>query len=347
MSRTARELASHLGAQLEGDPAALVTGVASPEVAGSDDLIYVDSPKHLRRAAESAARCVLLGSEMRVEGKTQLRVARPKLAFAQAAAWLLAVPPLVRGVHATAVIAPSARLAADAAVGPFAVIEDAAEVGDGAQVGAFCYVGRGARIGARSILHPHVILYAGAVLGREVVVHAGCVIGGDGFGYVFDGKRQWKFPQVGSVDIGDHAEIGCNTCVDRGALEATHVGAGTKIDNLVQVAHNVHIGEHSVIAAQTGISGSCRIGNQAVIGGQVGLGDHCRMEDGAILSSGAGVPSGKTIRRGEVYWGTPARPLSKFKEQYAWLSRLPALGPQLRKLRGKGGAGNESSESEE
>jgi len=332
MSRTARELAGHLGAELDGDPAALITGVASPESAGSNDLIYVDSAKHVGRAAKSAARCALLGPGIILPGKTQLRVARPKLAFAQAAAWLISAPALVRGVHATAVIAPTARLGPDAAVGPFAVIEEGAEIGQGAQIGAFCYVGRGARVGPRTILHPHVTLYAGAVLGREVVIHAGSVIGGDGFGYVFDGARHWKFPQVGSVEIGDQAEIGCNTCVDRGALDATRIGSGTMIDNLVQVAHNVHVGEHSVIAAQTGISGSSHIGDRAVIGGQVGIADHCRVEAGAIVGAQAGVPTGKTVRPGEVYWGTPARPMSKFKEQYAWLSRLSALGPKLRLL---------------
>lgn len=337
MTRTARELAAHLAAQLEGDPSAPICGVASPEGAAQTDLIYVDSPRHASRAAESAARCVLVDAEIRVTGKTLLRVANPKLAFAQAAAWLLAPPPIARGIHSTAVIAPSARLAADVAVGPFAVIEDEVEVGAGAEIGPFCFVGRGARLGAGCRLHPHVTLYAGARLGREVIVHSGSVIGGDGFGYVFDGQRYWKFPQIGSVEVGDETEIGCNTCIDRGALDATKIGAGVKLDNLVQVAHNVEIGEHTVVASQTGISGSSVVGRRVALSGQVGIGDHCRIEDGAIVGGQAGILNGKILRRGEEpYWGTPARPLSKFKEQHAWLSRLPAMGENWREMRKQG-----------
>jgi UDP-3-O-[3-hydroxymyristoyl] glucosamine N-acyltransferase len=311
--------------------------VASPERASPRDLIYLDSPRHAGRAEASEARCVLVGAETTVPGKALLRVENPKLAFARAAAWLLAPQPIARGIHGTAVIARSARLAANVSVGPYAVIEDEVEIGAGAEIGAFCFIGRGAKVGAASRLYPHVTLYAGARLGREVVVHAGAVIGGDGFGYVFDGERHLKFPQIGVVEVGDEVEVGCNTCIDRGALAATRIGAGVKLDNLVQVAHNVEIGEHTVIASQTGISGSSAIGRNVMLGGQVGIGDHCRIEDGAIVGGQAGILNGKILRGGtEVYWGTPARPLSKFKEQHAWLSRLPQLGETLREIRKRG-----------
>ena len=337
MTRTARELAVHLAAQLEGDPSAPISGVASPEGASELDVIYVDSPRHGARAAESTARCVIVSGEVHVVGKTLLRAANPKLAFAQAAAWLLAPHPIARGMHATAVIAASARLAADVAVGPYAVIEENVEIAAGAEIGAFCFVGRGARLGPGCRLYPHVTLYAGARLGREVIIHSGSVIGGDGFGYVFDGRRYWKFPQIGSVEVGDGVEIGCNTCVDRGALEATKIGAGVKLDNLVQVAHNVEIGENTVVASQTGISGSSVVGRNVALSGQVGIGDHCRIEDGAIVGGQAGILNGKILRRGEeAYWGTPARPLSKFKEQHAWLSRLPEIGETWREMKRQG-----------
>jgi UDP-3-O-[3-hydroxymyristoyl] glucosamine N-acyltransferase len=169
-----------------------------------------------------------------------------------------------------------------------------------------------------------------------VEVHSGAVIGSDGFGYVFghaSGEdRYWKFPQVGRIEIADDVEIGANTTIDRGSLETTQIAAGVKIDNLVQVAHNVRIGEHTVIAAQTGISGSSTIGKRAIIGGQVGIADHCKLEDGAIAGAQAGIPTGKTIRSGQIVWGTPARPLEKFKEQYAWFARLPELAERVRKL---------------
>jgi UDP-3-O-[3-hydroxymyristoyl] glucosamine N-acyltransferase len=177
-----------------------------------------------------------------------------------------------------------------------------------------------------------VTLYPGARLGRRVEVHSGAVIGGDGFGYVFGERRNWKFPQIGSVEIGDDVEIGCNTTIDRGSLDATVIGDDVKIDNLVQIAHNVRIGAHSVIASQTGISGSCTIGERVMLGGQAGLAEHCTIEDGAIVGGQGGVLPGKTVRAGQIMWGTPVRPLERFKEQHAHVARLPELAERVRKL---------------
>ena len=187
-------------------------------------------------------------------------------------------------------------------------------------------VGRGSR------LHPRVTLYAGVKIGERVVVHSGAVIGADGFGYVYGEGKHWKFPQVGTVEIGDDVEIGANTTIDRGSLGVTRIGRGVKIDNLVQVAHNVQVGEHSIVAAQTGISGSSVLGHHVISGGQVGIADRVHIEDGAILGAQAGIPTGKTIRAGETVWGTPARPIEKFKEQYGWLSRLPSLGRKMKEM---------------
>lgn len=172
-------------------------------------------------------------------------------------------------------------------------------------------------------------------MANRVELHAGVVVGGDGFGYVFGEGRHWKFPQVGGIEIGDDVEIGCNTTIDRGSLDTTRIGNGVKIDNLVQVAHNVRIGEHTVIASQTGISGSSTLGKNVLVSGQVGIGDHCSIEDGALLGGQAGILNGKTIRGGQIVWGTPARPLDKFKAQYALFARLPKLEERVRKLEGK------------
>ncbi|MGH9763158.1 MAG: UDP-3-O-(3-hydroxymyristoyl)glucosamine N-acyltransferase, partial [Blastocatellia bacterium] len=225
-----------------------------------------------------------------------------------------------------------ARLGSEVAVGPYVAIEDDAEIGNGAVIEAFCCIGRDSRIGTDTWLHPRVTLYPGVRLGNRVEIHSGAVIGADGFGYVFGEGRHWKFPQIGGVEIGDDVEIGANTTIDRGSLETTRVADGVKIDNLVHLAHNVQVGEHSVIAAQTGVSGSSTIGRRAIIGGQVGIADHCKVEDGAIVGAQAGVPTGKTIRSGETVWGTPARPLKRFKEQYAWYARLPELAERIRSL---------------
>jgi UDP-3-O-[3-hydroxymyristoyl] glucosamine N-acyltransferase len=165
-----------------------------------------------------------------------------------------------------------------------------------------------------------------------VEIHAGVVLGADGFGYAFDGERYRKFPQAGLVEIADDVEIGANTTIDRGSLDDTRIAEGVKLDNLVHVGHNVQIGAHTVIAAQTGISGSSKLGHHVVVGGQVGIADHCTLEDGSIAGAQAGIPTRKIIRKGQTVWGTPARPLQQFKEAYFWFARLPELAGRIKKL---------------
>ena len=332
MTRTMKELADFLSCTLEGDGAARVSGVASPSSARAEDLIYVDSPRHSDRAAASAARCVVLAPGIPMPGKILLRAANPKLIFARAAEWLLPPVPIATGIHPTAVIAPSAQLAPGASVGPYAVIEEDVRIGAGTQIGAFCFLGCGARVGEGCRLYPRVTLYAGARLANRVILHSGAVIGSDGFGYVAENGKRRKFPQAGEVEIHEDVEIGANATIDRGSLDRTEIGAGTKLDNLVHVAHNVRIGENTVIAAQTGVSGSSVIGKNVAVGGQVGIADHCEIEDGAVVGAQAGIPSGKIVRRGQIVWGTPARPLDKFKKQFAWFSRLPELAERVKRL---------------
>lgn len=335
MNCTAGQLAQFLEAELEGDPQQTIAGVAGPERARPCDLIYCEGPRYLPRAEASRAGTVLLSPGLPLPGKTLLRVKEPKLAFAQASALVLSPAPAACGIHSTAIIAPAVRLGPGVAVGPYAVIEDGVEIGARSEIGAFCYIGRGSRLGEECRLYPRVTLYPGSRLRNRVIVHAGAVIGSDGFGYVRAAERQWKFPQVGDVEIGDDVEIGANTAIDRGSLGTTFVGPDVKIDNLVQVAHNVSIGEHAVVAAQTGISGSSIVERNTVIGGQVGIADHCVIEEGAVCGAQAGIPTGKKIHRGQVVWGTPARSLDKFKQQYAWFARLPELAERLRSLERK------------
>jgi UDP-3-O-[3-hydroxymyristoyl] glucosamine N-acyltransferase len=332
MKSTAKDVAQAIGAKVEGDGLLELTGVAAPERAGSHDLIYVETAKHAERAVASAAGCVVAGEGIGLPGKTVLRSAQPKVAFAKAAAILLERRPIASGIHPTAIIAPLARVAASAGIGAYAVIGEDTHIGEGTQIGAHCVIGAGCWIGEDCRLHPHVTLYAGVRLGSGAEIHAGAVIGADGFGYAFDGERYWKFPQAGIVEIGEDVEIGANTTVDRGSLDDTRIGEGVKLDNLVHVGHNVQIGVHTVIAAQTGISGSCKLGHHVVCGGQVGMGEHCTLEDHVIAGGQAGILNGKTIRSRETVWGTPARPLEKFKEQHAWFARLPELAERVKKL---------------
>ncbi|HKF53492.1 MAG TPA: UDP-3-O-(3-hydroxymyristoyl)glucosamine N-acyltransferase [Candidatus Acidoferrales bacterium] len=333
---TCEELARFLSARMQGDGAKVVTGIAAPEDAGTDDLIYVEAVKHKERAEKSAARCAIIGEGMELKGKTTLSVAQPKLAFAKAAEKLIAPPRIAEGRHATALIDASAKLGDGVTVGPYAVIEAEVTIGANSEIGAFCFIGRGAKVGEKCCLFPRVTLYAGAKLRNRVIAHSGAVIGGDGFGYVVDEGRYMKFPQVGTVEIGDDVEIGSNATIARGSLGKTRIDRGVKLDNMVHVAHNVHVGEDTVVAAQTGISGSCEIGDHVIIGGQVGIADRCTIESGSIVGAQAGIPTGKKIRAGETVWGTPARPLARFKKQYAWFERLPELAERLREIEEKG-----------
>ena len=335
MKRTAKELADSIGATLEGDGTLEITGVAAPERAASRDLIYVESAKHVERAAASAALCVVVGKGLRLPGKTVLLSSHPKVAFAKAAALLLEPVPIASGIHPTARIAPLARVAETASIGPYVVIGEDAHIGAGTQIGPHSVIGAGCWIGEDCRIHPRVTLYHHVRIGHRVEIHSGAVIGADGFGYAFGEGTYWKVPQAGIVEIGDDVEIGANTTIDRGSLEDTRIHEGAKLDNLVHVGHNCQIGPHTVIAAQAGFSGSCAVGKNVVIGGQAGFGERCELEDGAVIGGQSGVLNGKTIRGKEPVWGTPARSLAKFKEQFAWYSRLPELAARIIHLEAK------------
>jgi UDP-3-O-[3-hydroxymyristoyl] glucosamine N-acyltransferase len=334
MKHTAKDLAVAIGATVEGDASVDVAGVAAPERASSSDLIFVDLAKHTARAEASAAKCVVLPPGLTVAGKTVLRAENAKVAFAKAAALLREPSIIANGIHPTALIAPRAKIAPSTSIGPYAVIGEDAHIGEHTQIGAHCFIGAATWIGDNCRIHPRVTLYANMRIGNRVEIHSGAVVGADGFGYAYGEGRHWKFPQVGIVEIADDVEIGANSTIDRGSLDDTRIGDGVKVDNLVHIGHNVQIGAHTVIAAQTGISGSSVLGHHVIVGGQVGIADHCTLEYNSIAGAQAGIPTGKTIRSGQVVWGTPARPLDKFKEQYAWFARLPELGARIKRLEG-------------
>jgi UDP-3-O-[3-hydroxymyristoyl] glucosamine N-acyltransferase len=218
-------------------------------------------------------------------------------------------------------------------IGAGTVVESGVSIGDQTVIEPGCYLGADTQIGASCHLYPRVVIYRGVSVGHRVIIHAGAVIGADGFGFVRDGAAYVKFPQNGHVVIEDDVEIGANTCVDRGSLETTIIRRGSKLDNLIQVAHNVEIGEDTVIAAQTGISGSSTIGSNSIIGGQAGIGEHASLDRGTVLGGQAGVLNSKHVKGGEVLWGTPARPLREFLKLQAYIGRLPELFGELRRLR--------------
>jgi len=324
---TAQEIAKSVGARVVGDGAVEVKWARSVASADEHSLAFVEDPKWLPEAIESRA-AVLVAGEFAAGsagGKTLLIAAQPKLVFARAAALLHPAEKSDGDIHVTAVVDPSAKIGCDTAVGPHTVVGAGAVIGERSVVGANCVIGAGVRIGEDCLIKPHVTIYPGAELGDRVIVHSGAVLGSDGFGYVRDrttGKYE-KFPQIGRLLIGSDVEIGANATVDRGALDETVIADGVKLDNMVHVGHNVHIGRDVVIAAQTGISGSVEIARDVIIGGQVGLADHVRIEEGAILGAQCGVPSNKVIRgKGILFWGTPARPIREYLKELAVLARL-------------------------
>jgi UDP-3-O-[3-hydroxymyristoyl] glucosamine N-acyltransferase len=325
--RTLKEIAEAVGGRVLGDGTVRLQGVSSFHGARGEHLVFAQDEERLSEAVQSGAGAVLTG-EFAKPAKTDkpLLVARnPRLAFARAAALLAGPGSHAPGVHPTAVVDATAKLGAEVAVGPGAVIGAGVVVGEKSILGPNVTIAPGVRIGAECTLHAGVTVYGGTTLGRRVMVHAGAVLGSDGFGFVPDPEtgRYEKFPQVGTLEIHDDAEIGANTTIDRGALEATVIGRGVKLDNLVHVGHNVRIGENVVIAAQTGISGSVVIEPGAIIAGQVGIADHVRVEGGVILGAQSGVPSNKVVRgKGVVFWGTPARPIRQYLKELAVLARL-------------------------
>lgn len=327
---TVREIAAIVEGQPAGEGKKEIRGVASLASASAEDITYAEDERAIRHAGESQAGCILIREDASLPGRTVIRVKRPKLAFIRAAEALYPAKLPEPGIHPSAIVSREAQVAAGVCIGPQVVIERGAKVGEGTTLGAGVYVGENAEIGSRCVLYPRVTVYPGARIGHHVTLHAGVVIGGDGFGYVRDGERYLKFPQLGGVVIEDEVEIGANSTVDRGSLGVTVIGLGSKIDNLVQIAHNVCIGKHCVIAAQTGISGSAEIGDGTVIAGQVGIGEHARIGRGAVIGGQAGILPGKIIRPGAVVWGTPARPLAEFKKLYSYSSSLPALIREVR-----------------
>ena len=301
-------------------------GIASIAQASPGDLVFVEEQKHLEKAIGSHAAAVIVGEFFAGASLKPLLVCgQPRLAFARAAQLLGGKPQRKAGIHPSALVDSSAQLGAGVVIDERVVIEKGAKVGDESWIGAGSVIGAYATLGRSCELYPQVTVYPGVRLGDRVIAHAGAVLGSDGFGYVRDRSsgHYEKFPQLGRLEIDDDVEIGANSTIDRGALEVTRIARGTKIDNLVHVAHNVHIGEDVVIAAQTGVSGSAVIGNQVVIGGQVGIADHVRIESGAILGAQSGIPTKKVIRgRGVTFWGTPARPIREYLKELAVLARL-------------------------
>ncbi len=329
------EVAAACGGRVVGDGERRLSGVRSLEGAGADALSFVGEEKALPRAAASGAGALLARSAFALRGRTVIEVPDPSAALVLVLRLFHPARVPQPGIHATAVVDAGTFVDPSAEIGPYAVVGDLSRVEANAIVGAHTVVGARCRLGAGSWLHPHVVLYDDVVLGERVEIHSGSVLGGDGFGYATTEKGLVKIPQVGGVTIGDDVEIGANTCIDRAALETTSVGAGTKIDDLVMLGHNVRVGRHDVLCAQVGVAGSAVIGDGVVLGGQVGVAGHITVGNGVKVQAQSGIAA--EVPDGEALFGTPAFSYRAYQKAHIEFRRLPETARLVRHLARKAG----------
>lgn len=336
MTFTLQDLAIRSGGELVGDPSQVITGAASLPEATSGEISFFANPKYLPLLRKTRASAVFVPVEFAEDiPAAQIRVANPAKAFEQVVRSLAPEPVhFAPGVHPTAVVSPEASLGERVSIQPHVVIEAGAVIGDDTVIGASSYVGHAAQIGRACLIYPQVMLRERTLVGDRVIIHSNTTIGADGFGFEFVEGRQQKIAQIGIVQIDDDVEIGANTTIDRARFGRTWIKEGAKIDNLVQIAHNVVVGRHSVIAAQTGIAGSSRVGDYVMVGGNVGVTDHVEIGDRNIIGARTGV-SKDLPANGGTWWGTVAVPAREAKQQLAWVHRLGQLFARVKAIEKK------------
>jgi len=332
MPLTVGDIAKKIGGRLEGKGEAVVSGMAGLEDAQPGDISFLANPKYASRVADTKAAAVIVNEGWNGTARCPvIRVKNADAAFAMIAL-MLAPPPVLSapGIHSTAVIAPDAKIGNNVSIGPYCVIEKGVKVGDGTILFAGCYLGQETVVGRDCRFYPHVTTREYTKIGDRVIIHNGAVIGSDGFGYSMEGKQWKKIPQVGLVEIGNDVEIGANTTIDRARFGKTIIANGVKIDNLVQVAHNVRIGENTAIAAQAGISGSTRVGSNVQIGGQAGFAGHLDIGDNSAVGAQAGVT--KDVQPATFVTGYPAMEHTKSAKMHAHLARIPEMKQEIKEI---------------
>ena len=332
MKKTVGEIAKIIDGELCGDASILIKGCSGLKEAQEGDLGFVANPKYIPMAEETKASAVIIPRDLSVPGKTFIRVSNPSLAFSKIISIFFdeTIVPL-KGIHPTAIIAQGALIGKDVALGPYVVIEPGVKIGNRSIIHAGSYIGQKSQIGQNCLVYPNVTIRESVVIGDRVVIHSGTVIGSDGFGYIqMDGRHQ-KIPQVGIVLIENDVEIGACVTIDRARFDKTVIGQGSKIDNLVQIAHNVIVGEHCIIVSQAGVSGSVTLGNGVILAGQAGIAGHLKIGDGAIVSAKAGVS--KSIPANTQVTGYPARQIDKMMEINAHVQLLPKYVKTIQDLK--------------
>ncbi len=338
LQKTASEISQLVGGTLEGDGSIIIDGPAELREAGPAHISFLGNPKYARAAQSSRAGCLLLPTKGKkpssCAAKARIIVDDPQFAFSKILEMIASLrkKPLPV-VSPKADVHHEARMGPDVAVGPFAVLARGALVGEGTIIGAQSFIGENVRIGRHCLIHPRVVIREDCVIGDDVILQPGVVIGGDGYGFSTDKKtgRHRKIPQIGNVVIEDDVEIGANATIDRATIGSTVIGAGTKIDDLVMLAHNVKTGKDCLIVSQAGVSGSTTLGDRVVLAGQTGLIGHLNIGDGAIVMAQSGVMN--DIPPGEIVWSTPSRPRVEALKIQALLGRLPEIYETIKKIR--------------
>ena len=327
MKKKLKELAEWVGGKIIGDGEVEIFGVASIDEAKIGEITFIANPKYLAKISVTNASAIIVSPEITRAEKPLLCVSNPQLAFAKVVGLFSSQPYQPKGVDPHAWVSPTAQLGRDLTIYPFVYIGDGCRIGDRVTLYPGVSIGEDSSIGEESVIYPNVSIYPKAIIGKRVILHSGVVVGSDGFGYVKDGRKNVKIPQVGIVEIEDDVEIGANTTIDRAALGKTIIGRGVKIDNLVQVAHNVVIGEDSIIVAQVGISGTTKIGRNVVLAGQVGIVDHVEIGDNVMVGAQSGVPYDLAPNQG--YTGSPALPHREFLRTITVFPKLPEMRKTL------------------
>ncbi|SFO94014.1 UDP-3-O-[3-hydroxymyristoyl] glucosamine N-acyltransferase [Amycolatopsis arida] len=327
---TLADLASLLHATVGAAPDFVVQRPASADSDDPHGLAFCESERYLKIAEHASVGAVILPTGSAIDGKPYLTADDPRTAFEKFLTLCKRPLPLATGIHPTAIIHPDSHIHDTAAIGAYVVVERAAVIEPGARIFPFCYVGESCLVGTGSVLYPHVVLYQDVALGQHCTMHSHATLGADGFGFSWDGNTWRKVEQIGRVTIGDNVEIGAGTTIDRATTEATTVAAGTKLDNLVHIAHNVSIGPHSALAAQAGIAGSAVLGQRVTLGGQTGIADHTVVGDDVTLA-GRTATSRDLLRPG-AYYGNPAMPLPEGLRVAALLAQLPRLHDRIQAL---------------
>lgn len=325
-----KDLAVRLGGKVFGDAAVIITGVNSLDEAQSGELSFLANPKYQEKLATTRAGAVLVKPGTESPGQNLLVVPDPYVAFGQALEMFHGRSELPAGIHPRAFIAAGATIAPEATIFPQVYVGAGAKIAGEVILYPGVVIDEDVTIGAGSVLYPNVTVYRGSIIGQRVILHAGVVVGGDGFGFAMPGQENRKIPQVGIVQIDDDVEIGANTAIDRATLGRTWIQKGVKIDNLVQIAHNVVIGEKAIIVAQVGVSGSTRIGRSVLIGGQAGLVGHINIGDYAMVAARAGIT--KDVPPGQIYAGAPQQPYREWLRAAASIPKLPAIRSKITEL---------------